>query len=126
MSVFLYIFLHVLWLAALTSFVVCLCVSVNFTVMHKMEAGSVCKQIAWPNVPQRTVEFNFPTAIRLTRRIGGVPELSNIIFAILFSKRIFAEKRDELSLAYVLIGMALTQPQVSPVALKEFFFSTSG
>lgn len=77
----------------------CLYVSVNFTVMHKMEAGSVCQQIAWANVPQRMVEFNFPTAIRLTKRIGGVSELHSIIFGILVSKRIFAEKRGELSLA---------------------------
>lgn len=84
MSIFLYIFVHALWLAALTSFVVCLYVCVNFTVMHKMEAGSVREQIAWANVPQRTVELNFPTPIRLTRRIGGVSELSSIIFWFFF------------------------------------------
>lgn len=62
----------------------CLYVCVNFTVMHKMEAGSVREQIAWANVPQRTVELNFPTPIRLTRRIGGVSELSSIIFWVFF------------------------------------------
>lgn len=42
------------------------------------------EQIAWANVPQRTVELNFPTPIRLTRRIGGVSELSSIIFCFFF------------------------------------------
>lgn len=67
------------------------------------------EQIAWANVPQRTVELNFPTPIRLTRRIGGVSELSSIIFWVffLFSKRIFAEKRGELPLVYILIWVAL-------------------